>query len=67
MRCMRCLLGYMAMSSAVLLGLMGGAVWSSALEVFQFPCDVFSYYGVLWNFAVVGIVAIFYQKVRSCG
>lgn len=63
MRCMRCLLGYMAMSSAVLLGLMGGAVWDSALEVFQLPCDVFTYYGVLWNFAVVGVVAIFYQKV----
>lgn len=63
MRCMKCLLGYMAMSSAVLLGVMGGAVWGSALEVFQLPCDAFTYYGVLWNFAVVGVVAIFYQKV----
>lgn len=63
MRCMRCLLGYMAMSSAVLLGLMGGAVWGSALDVFQLPCDAFTYYGALWNFAVVGVVAIFYQKV----
>lgn len=63
MRCMRCLLGYMAMSSAILLGVMGGAVWGSALEVFQLPCDAFTYYGLLWNFAVVGVVAIFYQKV----
>eukprot|EP00752_Nemacystus_decipiens_P008581 g7662.t1 len=62
MRCMKCLLGYMAMSSAALLGVMGGAVWGSALEVFQLPCDAFTYYGVLWNFAVVGVVAIFYQK-----
>ncbi|CAN0198376.1 unnamed protein product [Scytosiphon promiscuus] len=62
MRCMRCLVGYMAMSSAVLLGVMGGAVWGAALEVFQIPCDAFTYYGVLWNFAVVGVVAIFYQK-----
>lgn len=66
MRCMRCLLGYMAMSSAVLLGLMGGAVWGSALDVFQLPCDEFTYYGALWNFAVVGVVAIFYQKVCVC-
>lgn len=66
MRCMRCLLGYMAMSSAVLLGLMGGAVWASALDVFQLPCDAFTYYGALWNFAVVGVVAIFYQKVCVC-
>ncbi|CAM9697853.1 unnamed protein product, partial [Ectocarpus sp. 13 AM-2016] len=62
MRCMRCLVGYMAMSSAVLLGVMGGAVWAAALEVYQLPCDAFTYYGVLWNFAVVGVVAIFYQK-----
>lgn len=60
---MHCLVGYMAMSSAVLLGVMGGAVWGAALEVFQIPCDAFTYYGVLWNFAVVGVVAIFYQKV----
>lgn len=64
LRCMRCLWGYMAFSSAVLLGLMGGAVWQSALEVFQVPCDVFTFYGILWNFAVVGIMAIFHPKVR---
>ncbi|CAN0441482.1 unnamed protein product, partial [Ectocarpus sp. 13 AM-2016] len=62
MRCMRCLVGYMTMSSAVLLGVMGGAVWAAALEVYQLPCDALTYYGVLWNFAVVGVVAIFYQK-----
>lgn len=65
LRCMKCLWGYMALSSAVLLGLIGGAVWLSALEVFQIPCDAFSFYGVLWNFAVVGVVAIFYQKVNG--
>lgn len=62
LRCMKCLWGYMAFSSAVLLGLMGGAVWQSALDVFQIPCDMFSFYGVLWNFAAVGVLAIFYKK-----
>lgn len=67
LRCTRCLWGYMALSCSVLLGLMGGAVWKAALDVFQLPCDVFTYYGVLWNFAAVGVVAIFYQKVeRRC-
>lgn len=56
----------MAFSSAVLLGLMGGAVWQSALDVFQIPCDMFSFYGVLWNFAAVGVLAIFYKKVLQC-
>lgn len=66
---MRCLIGYMAFSSATLLGLLGGAVWKSALDVFQIPCDVFTFYVALWNFAAVGVIAIFYQKVRchTCG
>lgn len=60
---MKCLMGYMAMSSVLLLGLMGGVMWKSVLEAFQIPCDAFTFYGFLWNFAVVGVVAIFYQKV----
>lgn len=63
MRCMKCLLGYMAMSSVLLLGLLGGVMWKSALETFQIPFDAITFFGFLWNFAVVGVVAIFYQKV----
>jgi len=61
-RCMKCLLGYMIFSSGLLLALMGGLVWYTALEKWQLPCDYFTFFIVLYNFAIVGILAIFYQK-----
>eukprot|EP00953_Heterococcus_sp_UTEX-ZZ885_P031715 16614-Heterococcus_DN1.PRE.1 len=33
-----------------------------AIEKWQLPVDTITYYGVTWNFAAVGVVAIFYQK-----
>ncbi|CAN0184949.1 unnamed protein product [Discosporangium mesarthrocarpum] len=63
LRCMKCLVGYMMLSSAALLGVMGGALWLTALERWQVPLDAITYYGALWNFAAVGVLAIFYQKV----
>mmetsp|Transcript_5232 Transcript_5232/g.5362 ORF Transcript_5232/g.5362 Transcript_5232/m.5362 type:complete len:457 (+) Transcript_5232:114-1484(+) len=62
MRCMKCLLGYMIFSSCLLLALMGGLVWYTALEKWQLPCDYITFFAVLYNFAIVGIISIFYQK-----
>ncbi|TFJ85532.1 hypothetical protein NSK_003042 [Nannochloropsis salina CCMP1776] len=61
-RCMKCLFGYMALSSTMLLGLMGGLLWYTALIRWDLPCDYFTFVIVLYNFAFVGVVAIFYQK-----
>eukprot|EP00611_Tribonema_gayanum_P023646 TRINITY_DN5010_c0_g1_i2.p1 TRINITY_DN5010_c0_g1~~TRINITY_DN5010_c0_g1_i2.p1 ORF type:complete len:365 (+),score=135.66 TRINITY_DN5010_c0_g1_i2:120-1214(+) len=61
-RCMRCLLGYMMLSSVSLLGLMGGLVFLTALDMWQIPIDIFTFIVCLWNFAAVGVIAIFYQK-----
>ncbi|KAG5191610.1 presenilin [Tribonema minus] len=85
-RCMRCLLGYMMLSSVSLLGLMGGLVFLTmccsfgtrdtralhallratpcvqALDMWQIPMDMFTFIMCLWNFAAVGVIAIFYQK-----
>lgn len=65
--CVQCLFAYMAFSCTMLLGLMGGLLWQAALIQWELPCDLLTYVVVLYNFAVVGIVAIFYQKVRKGG
>lgn len=62
----QCLLGYMAFSCTMLLGLMGGLLWQAAMVNWELPCDYLTYVVVLYNFAVVGIAAIFYQKARVC-
>lgn len=61
-RCMKCLFGYMAFSCTMLLGLMGGLLWLTAMVKWDLPCDYLTYVVVLYNFAFVGVVAIFYQK-----
>lgn len=55
----------MAFSCTMLLGLMGGLLWQTAMIKWELPCDYLTYVLVLYNFAVVGIAAIFYQKVRN--
>lgn len=60
-RFMKCLIGYMIFSSATLLGLMGSVMLDIAIDKFSIPIDVITYFFGLWNFAVVGTVAIFWQ------
>lgn len=59
------LVGYMALSCILLLGLMGGLLWETALIRWELPCDKFTFYFALYNFAAVGVTAIFYQKVPT--
>lgn len=61
-RCMTLLIGYMVMSSASLLGLLGDYMGSVAIEIYRIPIDVVSYTLLIYNFAIVGVTAIFYQK-----
>eukprot|EP00978_Attheya_sp_CCMP212_P032776 scaffold129474_cov61-Attheya_sp.AAC.5 len=60
-RCMKFLVGYMVLSSATLLGILGGTVLEVGIERYRFPVDVVTFYGGMYNFAVVGVVAIFGQ------
>jgi len=62
MKCMKFLLGYMIFSSGILLSLLGGIIWYTALIKWELPCDAYTFCIVLYNFAIVGIIAIFYQK-----
>ena len=61
-RCMRLMLGYLMFSSASLLGYSGGLLVSTALQVGGVPWDLPSLIFVMWNFALVGVVAVFWQK-----
>lgn len=61
-RCMKILIGYMVFSSASLLGVLGDYMTSIAVEIYRIPIDVISYNFSIYNFAVVGVTAIFYQK-----
>ena len=57
--CMKCLIGYMIVCSTTLLGFLGGHMYWVAIQIYRLPVDKFSYYLVLWNFAVVRVLAVF--------
>lgn len=61
-RCMKVLGGYMVLASTVLLGFLGGQMFNVAIHKYELMIDQLSYYITMYNFAVVGTVAIFYQK-----
>mmetsp|Transcript_14865 Transcript_14865/g.21106 ORF Transcript_14865/g.21106 Transcript_14865/m.21106 type:complete len:660 (+) Transcript_14865:85-2064(+) len=61
-RCMKVLGGYMVLASTVLLGFLGGQMFHVAIYKYQLMIDQLSFYVTMYNFAVVGTVAIFYQK-----
>jgi len=61
-RCMKCLLGYMICSSALLLGFLGGLMFDVFIERYRLPLDLISFYLIIVNFAAVGTISIFYQK-----
>ncbi|TYZ58950.1 hypothetical protein PybrP1_001810 [[Pythium] brassicae (nom. inval.)] len=63
----RLLIGYMMFSSAMLLGLLGGNILTIAIAQSDVIVDAFSVLFSMYNFAVVGVIAIFYQKGTSKG
>jgi presenilin 1 len=62
MKCMTCLVGYMMLSSATLLGLLGGIMFLTAIRVYELNVDKFTFYFAMVNFAVVGVMAVFWAK-----
>eukprot|EP00339_Tiarina_fusa_P026239 CAMPEP_0117021934 /NCGR_PEP_ID=MMETSP0472-20121206/16538_1 /TAXON_ID=693140 ORGANISM="Tiarina fusus, Strain LIS" /NCGR_SAMPLE_ID=MMETSP0472 /ASSEMBLY_ACC=CAM_ASM_000603 /LENGTH=571 /DNA_ID=CAMNT_0004727647 /DNA_START=43 /DNA_END=1758 /DNA_ORIENTATION=- len=57
--CMMCLIGYMMLCSTTLLGFLGGHMYYIAIQIYRLPVDQLSFYLTLWNFAAVGVAAIF--------
>ncbi|GLE05237.1 hypothetical protein PINS_up014237 [Pythium insidiosum] len=58
----RMLVGYMMFSSAMLLGMLGGNIVLISISQLDIVVDAFTFWIVMYNFAVVGVVAVFYQK-----
>lgn len=53
----------MGFSSFVVLGFMGGQIALFLIEEFSIPIDVITFMVVLFNFAVVGVLAVFMSKI----
>lgn len=62
MRCTKLILAYMIFSSSLLLGILGALMFLVALQHFDLACDYYSFFFIIWNFAIVGVLAIFYQR-----
>jgi len=57
--CNKFLMGYLLLSCFVLYGVMGGQLWAVAIDKYKLNVDVFTYYFICVNFAVLGIVSLF--------
>ncbi|KAL5064893.1 hypothetical protein RYX36_026630 [Vicia faba] len=62
-RCIRFLKLYMAFSSFVVLGFLGGEISVFLIQHFSTPIDCITFSIVLVNFAVVGVCAVFMSKM----
>ena len=61
-RCMKILVGYMVVASTLLLGFLGGQMFNVAIQKYKLEIDWISYICFMYNFAIVGTIAVFYQK-----
>jgi presenilin 1 len=60
-RCLKAIYGWLIMSCVSLLGFFGGLTLWQILEINGLPIDWLSLAFIVWNFAVVGIIAIFWR------
>ncbi|KAF6165044.1 hypothetical protein GIB67_000628 [Kingdonia uniflora] len=63
LRCTKFLKIYMGFSSFVVLGFMGGEIGVVLIKGFSVPIDCFTFLVVLFNFTVVGVMAVFMSKM----
>ncbi|XP_017973444.1 PREDICTED: presenilin-like protein At2g29900 [Theobroma cacao] len=63
LRCTKFLKIYMGFSSFVVLGFMGGEIALIFIEKFSVPIDCITFSVVLFNFAAVGVLAVFMSKM----
>jgi Presenilin len=62
MRFMKCLIGYMILCSATLLGVLGGNLVQTAIHIYSIPVDKPSFVFFMFNFAIVGVLAVFFAQ-----
>ncbi|CAK9312226.1 unnamed protein product [Citrullus colocynthis] len=63
LRCVKFLKYYMGFSAFVVLGFLGGEIALFLIEDFSIPIDCFTFLVVLFNFAAVGVLAVFLSKM----
>ena len=59
-RCTKVMIGWVTLSVILLLLLFGGSIFYQLLEAFNSPLDILTFAFVLVNFAVLGIVSVFF-------
>ncbi|OVA02153.1 Peptidase A22A [Macleaya cordata] len=63
LRCTKFLKLYMGFSAFIVLGFMGGEIALLLINKFRFPVDCITFLVVLFNFTVVGVMAVFMSKM----
>ncbi|OWM65231.1 presenilin-like protein At2g29900 [Punica granatum] len=63
LRCTKFLKLYMGFSAFIVLGFMGGEVSLFLIQDFSIPIDCIAFFLLLFNFAVVGVLAVFMSKM----
>lgn len=63
LRCTQFLKLYMGFSAFVVLGFLGGEIALFLIGYFSVPIDCFTFLVVLFNFSVVGVLAVFMSKM----
>ena len=58
----QCLYGYLVFASAVLLSVLGGLMFYTGIQKYGLLVDSFTFYFILYNFSVVGVLSIFYSQ-----
>jgi presenilin-like A22 family membrane protease len=57
-KCHKCLAGYMVMSSTMILGFLASNLSTIAIDRYQIPIDKISFYFIMYNFAITGVLSI---------
>jgi len=60
-RCLKLIFGWLILSTGVMLGFFGGGLIYYLFEAANIPMDMITFGFILWNFAVVGNVSIFWH------
>jgi len=59
---MKCLIGYMMICSGTLLGILGGNLLQTAIQIYEIPVDKITFGFFMFNFAMTGVTAVFWGQ-----
>lgn len=62
-RCTKFIWGYMAFSGFMIFAWLGGGIAVQLIQIYGIPVDIITFSIVVYNFAVVGVLAVFFCKM----